>query len=199
IGVMPAFRLRVFYTKKERLRFLGHLDLTKLLVLLFRRTKLPLAYSGGYNPRARIQFAPPLPVGFEGEEEIVDVLLTEPVDFPSVREALNEMAPAGLKFIRLQQIALQKPSIEASAISAEYLAVLPKEKFNLKFERQREVKGLLNYSSEETGEEIKVNLTVSLKPGEYNNPLKILSQLLEKEITLADVNYISRQKIFLKD
>lgn len=199
VGVLPAFRLRLFYTKKERLRFLGHLDLTKLLLLLFRRVKLPLSYSSGYTPRARIQFAPPLPVGFEGEEEIVDVLLIEPVDFPLVRDALNEIAPAGLKFLRLQQIDLQKQSIEAAAASAEYLVILPGDKFSPLVEKKSGLKGLLKYSVEERSEEILLRLIVSLKPGEYTNPLAILSQLLEREITLPDVKYIARLKIFLND
>ena len=65
---MLAERLyaRLTYRKAGRLRFLGHLDVARTIDRAVRRAKLPVAYSPGFSPRARISFVNPLPVGIAG-------------------------------------------------------------------------------------------------------------------------------------
>lgn len=193
----PSFRLRLFYSKKGLLRFLSHLDITNLLLNLFRRAGLPLTYTRGWNPQPRVQFAPPLPLGYEGKAEIVDVWLCEPVDFPLTREMLNSIVPEGLQFNRLQNVELHAPSIEAVVQSAEYLLIFPDKNLTI-YLPDSGLSGLLNVSLTKTNKKTIVRLHISLRPGEYKNPLEILSQLTGKKLKLADMDYLSREKIFLK-
>ncbi|MFM7508748.1 MAG: TIGR03936 family radical SAM-associated protein, partial [Actinomycetota bacterium] len=49
-------RLRVRYNKRGRVRFLSHRDVARCLERAVRRAGLPVAYSQGFSPRARLHF-----------------------------------------------------------------------------------------------------------------------------------------------
>ena len=90
--------VRLFYRKKGRLRFVSHLDMNRLFIRLFRKTRLPLWYSEGFNPRPRIQFALPLSLGFESEWDTVDVRLDDDAFAnETVLERMQAVAPEGLE------------------------------------------------------------------------------------------------------
>ena len=72
-------RLAVVFTKEAPVRFVSHLDLQRLFQRAFRRAKLPLAYSQGFNPHPLVAFATALSVGFTSEGEYLDLTLTEDV------------------------------------------------------------------------------------------------------------------------
>lgn len=90
--------VRIFYRKKGRLRYVSHLDMNRLFTRLFRKTRLPLWYSEGFNPRPRIQFALPLSLGFESDWETVDVRLEDDgFANETVLERMQAAAPEGLE------------------------------------------------------------------------------------------------------
>ncbi len=189
-------RYRLFYYKKERIRFLSHLDLAELLVVLFKRAGLPMAYTKGFNPQPRVQFCPPLPLGFEGEAEIVDIMLREPMDDTCIMDSLNSVAPKGLRFQKCVDVAVRSPSIESLVISAEY--IIDFEKGSVSFRNPSEgIRGLLDFSLEETGNRLQTRLMVSLRQHEYQNPLKILGILSDRNIEAQDTVYMVRTKIVL--
>jgi radical SAM-linked protein len=68
-------RLRITFAKTEAMRFTSHLDLHKTWERTFRRARLPLAYSQGFNPHPHINLASALPLGFTGDQEVIDVWL----------------------------------------------------------------------------------------------------------------------------
>ena len=51
--------MRVLYrfAKKERLRFVSHLDLQRFMQRALNRTGLKIAYSNGFNPHPILSFA----------------------------------------------------------------------------------------------------------------------------------------------
>ena len=57
-------RLRVTYRKADALRYVGHLDLMRTWERSLRRARLPLAYTQGFSPHARLALGAPLAVGF---------------------------------------------------------------------------------------------------------------------------------------
>jgi radical SAM family uncharacterized protein/radical SAM-linked protein len=69
----PFSRLRVTYTKKGTIRFLGHLDLLRILPRVFRKAGIELGFSRGFNPTPRMTFGPALSLGMGAEGEMVDV------------------------------------------------------------------------------------------------------------------------------
>lgn len=69
--------LRVFYSKKGRIRYISHLDMNRLMQRALKRSGLPVWYTQGYNPHMYLTFALPLSLGFESEYEIMDIRLCE--------------------------------------------------------------------------------------------------------------------------
>ncbi len=69
----PYSRLRLVFAKREALRFLGHLDLVRILPRMFRRAGIELGFTRGYNPQPRMTFTPALPLGMSADAEVVDV------------------------------------------------------------------------------------------------------------------------------
>jgi len=58
-------RFRLTFSKAGDLRFVGHLDLQRLIERCLRRSGLPLRYSQGFNPKVRLNLASALPLGQE--------------------------------------------------------------------------------------------------------------------------------------
>ncbi|NUQ39374.1 MAG: DUF2344 domain-containing protein [Caldilineales bacterium] len=116
----PAQRLRLRYAKKDHARFVGHLDEARFWERVFRRVDLPLAYSHGFNPQPRLQFAAALPVGVCGEQELLDLWLTTRVEPDLWRARIGQNLPAGFTIHALEEAALTLPAMQASLRQAEY-------------------------------------------------------------------------------
>ena len=106
-------RLRVTYGKGEAIRYVGHLDLVRTWERALRRAGVPLAYSQGFNPQARVQFASALPVGASGEQELFDALMVEPVAPDAFLAAVRPQLPAGLILVRAREVPLKGRSLQA--------------------------------------------------------------------------------------
>ncbi|SMP49640.1 TIGR03936 family radical SAM-associated protein [Anoxynatronum buryatiense] len=88
--------IRARYSKTGHMRFLSHLDLVRLFERAFRRAKMPLVFTQGYNPHPIISFAAPLSVGVGSIAEYVDVQLAEPVSPDTFVHLMNEILPPGI-------------------------------------------------------------------------------------------------------
>ena len=93
------FKLRVLFRKTDRLKFISHLELMKTVERAFRRLKLPLAFSKGFNPHIKMNFAMPLSVGVSSDYELLEVELTEKIDPKDFILRASETLPHGLEFI----------------------------------------------------------------------------------------------------
>ncbi|MCE5273115.1 TIGR03960 family B12-binding radical SAM protein [bacterium] len=82
---------RVRYAKLGRLRYTGHLDMVRNIEFLLRRSGTSVLYSGGFTPRMRLSFSPPLPLGLESRAEYFD-LETLPLAESELRAALERAA-----------------------------------------------------------------------------------------------------------
>jgi len=61
-----------------------------------RRLQLPIAYSEGFSPRAKLSFGLALPTVFESQAEFVDLTLDEPVEIDPLPEQLTRVLPVGI-------------------------------------------------------------------------------------------------------
>lgn len=93
---------RVRFAKRGPARFVGHLDLARAFDRMVRRAALPVVYSGGYNPRAKISFGHPLPVGVESEAELCIIDLGGPAPADEIARRLREQCPRGLEIITVE-------------------------------------------------------------------------------------------------
>ena len=89
----PAVHYRVIYTRRGTLRFLSHKETMRTFYRLLVRADLPIRYTAGYHPKAKLAFGPPLPVGCESQEEELDLWLTEPRDPAAILAELRRLAP----------------------------------------------------------------------------------------------------------
>ncbi len=96
------FEYRLEYSKRGQVRFLGHRELSDLILEACRGAQLPVATAGIVQPRPKVSFSPPLPVGVEGVRECVDLCLTRKE--PHIQSTLNEQLPEGLWIRRVRFI-----------------------------------------------------------------------------------------------
>ena len=118
----PQFRYRMRYTKTDRARYLGHLELTSAFHRAFRMAGLPLAFSQGFSPAPKVAFGPPLPMAVESLDEYLDVLLTENLDPGKIRESgFAQALPEGVRLLDVRQIHPKADSLFSSITGAVYL------------------------------------------------------------------------------
>ncbi len=82
--------VRVKFYKRGVLQYISHLDLVRTMNKIIVRSKLPLWYTEGFNPKPKMVFAAPLSIGTESNCEFLDLRLRERVPEAEVMEALNK-------------------------------------------------------------------------------------------------------------
>ena len=116
---MSRQRIRIWFSKQGRLKFIGHKDLLRTLEALFRRAQLPLAMSNGFHPKVRMSFPSALALGYESIDEVFDLEMNEsaePIDTEVLLADLNRQSLEGLTFLsaRLLQESEKKANLAAS-------------------------------------------------------------------------------------
>ncbi len=106
-------RLRIKFNRGEELKFISHLDITRLWQRAFVRAGVPLAYSQGFNPHPQISLAAPLPVGVTGEAELMDIYCVRNVSPPSFTQSVNRELPEGIQIVQTQQVNPVLPALQA--------------------------------------------------------------------------------------
>ncbi|MDY6846868.1 MAG: TIGR03936 family radical SAM-associated protein [Chloroflexota bacterium] len=113
-------RIRVLYTKEESLRFTGHLDMQRLWERLLRRSNLPVRYSQGFHPRARLNLASALPLGFVSDAELLDFWMNEPLPINEINASLSKNAPPGLEIKETYQVDLREDALQVQMSASEF-------------------------------------------------------------------------------
>ncbi len=86
--------MRVVFSKTGNLQFFSHLDLQRTWQRILVRASIPMWYTLGFNPHAKITFGVPLPVGSEGLEEMVDLRIDREITPAEMKAQLNaELTP----------------------------------------------------------------------------------------------------------
>ncbi len=90
--------VRIFFSKCDRAKYISHLDITRCLSRSFARTNIPIWYTEGFNPHIYMTFALPLPLGFEGLRESMDIKITDD-EYPleKIAQELNPVLPWGIQ------------------------------------------------------------------------------------------------------
>lgn len=112
------------FSKEGPARYISHLDLARALERALNRARVPVAYTQGYNPRPRMQFAAALPLGFTSEAELADIWLEEEMDPAGAKEQMmSKMAP-GIVIHRVWDVPLSAPAMQASTVETSYVATI---------------------------------------------------------------------------
>lgn len=101
---MFLLRLRAVFEKSGRAKYISHLDLNRCMLRIFRRSKLPVWYTEGFNPHPYYSFALALSLGFESDCEIMDFNITDDsMSFDEIRDRLNAVMPEGMRIISVAE------------------------------------------------------------------------------------------------
>ena len=116
----PVYRYRARFSKSGALRFIGHLDLARLVLRSLRRAGLELVYSQGFNPKPKVGFGPALAVGISSESEYVDFDSYLRLDDGSGESKINAALPEGLRFDLVREIPRSAASLGDAIGAARY-------------------------------------------------------------------------------
>ncbi len=78
------------------IRFIAHNDMVRMFSRACARAGLPVAFTQGFNPRARLSLPFPRPVGQQSDAERLLVDLGEPLPATSLIERLQPQMPPGI-------------------------------------------------------------------------------------------------------
>ena len=118
-------RIRITYSRTEPLRYTGNLDMQKVWERYLRRAGVQVAYTNGFHPQAKIQQACPLPLGFLGNNEIVDIWVDGPDNLiDTLGPALSSTRQPGIEIKQIEWVDLTSPAMATRVHSAQYKVVL---------------------------------------------------------------------------
>lgn len=121
-------RFRIEYHKLGALRYTGNLDMQKVWERYLRRADLPVSYSQGFHPQAKLQQACPLPLGFLSRAELVDIWLDDDqISAQEVREKLTTTGQPGVEVGNVSQVSLSDPALQSTVAFAQYQVELLEE------------------------------------------------------------------------
>jgi radical SAM family uncharacterized protein/radical SAM-linked protein len=89
-------KLKIFYSKRNDAKYLGHLEMVNVFLRAIQRAEIPIKFSQGFHPMPKVSFDDPLPIGIESEEEFFYVSAAASVPPETVTERLNAQLPEGL-------------------------------------------------------------------------------------------------------
>lgn len=113
-------RIRLIYSKGEDLKFTGNLDMQKVWERSFRRADLPLAYSQGFHPQAKIHQACPLPLGFTSQGELLDFWLESDLPLVEIAERLEKALQPGITIHDMRIVPAEEKPLQTRVVSTEY-------------------------------------------------------------------------------
>ncbi len=103
-----------------RLRWISHLEFLRAFTRALRRADIPVAYSQGYNPHARLSFATARSVGMASDAEYVDVFLGQECTGSAVKNQLNRVFPAGIAVSDCRRVSVDGPALAARINASRY-------------------------------------------------------------------------------
>ena len=113
-------KYRAQIRKGAQIAFLSHLEYMNVFMSALLRSKLPAAYSEGFNPHLKVSFATALGVGVTSDCEYVDFELTQNIKSNEVMTRLNLQLPKGAEILRIRKINGKVPALSAAIDFSRY-------------------------------------------------------------------------------
>ena len=116
-------KLRIKFSKKGPLRFIGHLDIMRYFQKAIRRSDIDIAYSTGFSPHQIMSFAAPLGVGVESEGEYFDIEANSVTTADDMMSRLNAQMTEGMVITGMRILPDDAKNAMASVKAASYRLV----------------------------------------------------------------------------
>jgi radical SAM family uncharacterized protein/radical SAM-linked protein len=124
------WRLRFIFRKEGDAVYLSHLDLMRELRMALRRSRLPLAYSEGFNPLVKLALGSALGVGVTGEGEVGEVVLSGFVQSERFVQELNRVLRAGITVEKAHYLGEGATSLAELNILVYRLQMTPEHRYS---------------------------------------------------------------------
>lgn len=119
---------RALFEKTGNAVYISHLDLMRLFQRSFKRSRLQLTHTKGYNPRPSVSIALPLSLGVESHCELLDFELEgEGISCNEIKERLNSALTDGIRVLDVYEggAKLKELAFLSCCITMEYDAGIP--------------------------------------------------------------------------
>ncbi len=122
-------RIRMRFTKLGKVRFTSHRDVARMWERAVRRVGLPVSYSEGFSPRAKLHFGLALSTGHESTAEYLDLDLDVPEDDGGSRPSphvaalpalLTPALPVGVDAMAAAAVPSGTPSLQQAVTSCTW-------------------------------------------------------------------------------
>lgn len=200
-------KLLVSFEKKGKAAFLSHLNLVCIFERSVIRAGYAPAYTEGFNPQPRFEFAQPLSLGFESEGEICSLEVKGFSD--GFLEKCNRALPEGLRLNRLGVIPKPEVRIKQPSLMSLYNGSL----YGIRLSHAGELGGIANIKSDfedylkregisavSLSLEIDGSLSADIRHagGFTTGLLKLLQAMTGKKDILAKGLMVTRKKMWAK-
>lgn len=192
VTVTPArTRIRIKYSRDERLRFYSHLDIMRAFYRAIRRAGLPVSFSQGFHPHMKLSFGPPLAVGYISKAEYLDIQFDSPLEKKYLVN-LNENLPPGLQ-ITASKIIYSKTESLAKMINCVSFRV---EINNTDEDLQHRIDSLLK-NKKIIVTRIKNKETIELSVGQFLYDLVYKDDVFEMFLGFTPGGYIRPSEVLI--
>jgi len=164
---MKDITIRFKFFKELESKYLSHLDVLKIMSRAIARSNIKVSYSRGFNPKPRISFSNPIPLGVNSLAEYCDIRLNEDIDSQEFLRILNSNLPSGIQ-------------VTEAAKSIKKIPTLMSEISQILFEFK-----IMHIRKNTVCEKLISKLDTALK--EYN---QIYSSIYDYDIKIGDENII---------
>jgi radical SAM-linked protein len=106
-----SVRYRVRWTKEGRTRFVSARDQSSIWERAIRRADLPIAYSEGFTPHARVSFPDALPVGVASTGEYAELTFAAPIRADDDLARLSAALPEGMDILTYSEVPAGAPKL----------------------------------------------------------------------------------------
>ncbi|MCD7818683.1 MAG: TIGR03936 family radical SAM-associated protein [Lachnospiraceae bacterium] len=111
-------KVRVKFSKKGNMKFIGHLDVMRYFQKAIRRAGIDVAYTEGFNPHMIMSFASPLGIGLTSDAEYMDLELRTSISSKEAIQALNQVGAEGISVTGFVQIPEGKAAKAMTLVAA---------------------------------------------------------------------------------
>ena len=207
--------LRFKFIKRGSLQYISHLDLVRTMHKVIVRSKLPLWYTEGFNPKPKMIFAAPLSIGTESECEFMDIRMSEYIEPEEAMARINANMTSEMQIIEAYypeskftdlkwmsyRITLTPVEIYDELVlrSNQLLLADTVEVVKKNSDKTIDIRPLIkSANATRVGNSIVVDAILSADPSSFLNPEYIVKYLKEKGGLLSDPDLTSEHYEILR-
>ncbi|MBQ8415261.1 MAG: DUF2344 domain-containing protein [Clostridia bacterium] len=197
------------------MQYISHLDLVRTMHKVIVRSKLPLWYTEGFNPKPKMIFAAPLSIGTESECEFMDIRMSEYIEPEEAMARINANMTSEMQIIEAYypeskftdlkwmsyRITLTPVEIDDELVlrSNQLLLADTVEVVKKNSDKTIDIRPLIkSANATRVGNSIVVDAILSADPSSFLNPEYIVKYLKEKGGLLSDPDLTSEHYEILR-